>query len=127
MNKLPNTLKEMRLERGISLADFSSMIGISTSYLCMLEKGGRRVSKEIVNKVLEGITDLSTEEKHRLQSSILEVHISNIKEIQKRITGLTTTFFYKISNGTTEGLEDLANSISELIKQLAKMDITKES
>lgn len=63
MKNLGNLLKDMRLERGISLREFSSDLGISHAYLNKLEKGidprtGKPVipSIETLTKIAEGLS-----------------------------------------------------------------------
>lgn len=60
---LGHLLKEMRLERGISLREFSSDLGISHAYLSKLEKGvdprtGKTVipTIETLTKIAEGLS-----------------------------------------------------------------------
>jgi len=119
-------LKNIRRSRNISLVDFSCMIGISTSYLCMLEKGGRDLTPDIVSKITFSLPDISLNEKHDLETIIQKDIIGNIEKTQKHILNLITQFFYRLKNGIDEGLEELSKQIIELISKLKDKDLTYE-
>jgi len=118
-------LKNIRKNRGISLVNFSRMIGISISYLSLIEKGERNLTQEIVNKIITNLPDLSLNERHDLENIIKQDRMGNIEKTQKYILNLITQFFYRLKN-KIDGLEELAKQIIELISKLKEKYLTDE-
>ena len=99
MKKENIVLKQIRIIRGISLVDFARMLEISISYLCMIEKGDRDLSKNLVTKVHKILPDLSLNEKHDL-NVILERNLrGDLEKTQKHVLNLITQYFYRVKNG----------------------------
>ena len=44
-------IKTIRTSRGLSQKDFSAEVGVSTNFLCLVEKGKRNLSNENIEKV----------------------------------------------------------------------------
>lgn len=57
-----NKIRRYRKQKGMNLEEMSSKIGISTGYLCHLEKGTRRnPSTEIMEKISKVLNKTITE------------------------------------------------------------------
>ncbi len=117
-----NIVRKIRLKRELSLSNFSSMLGISLSYLCLVEKGDRKLSKEMAEKIIKALPDITKKEKLSLEKAIF----FNSKEMQKYIMALIADFFYKINNGLTSDMTSLVNKIVGAIKKLERKDVTNE-
>lgn len=51
-----NSIRKYRKEKGMNLEELSKKIGISTGYLCHLEKGTRKnPSREVMEKISEAL------------------------------------------------------------------------
>jgi len=51
-NKLGSLLRRFRRDKEETQGDMASKLGISVSYLCQIEKGGRELTPTIYSKVL---------------------------------------------------------------------------
>ena len=58
-----NRIKEIRLEKGISLSDLASKSGVSAGYICHLENGSRKNPSVVIMKKIA----------HALGKNIIEV------------------------------------------------------
>lgn len=117
-------LKKIRTDRNLSLSAFSCLIGISTSYLCVLEKGTRVLSQKLVNKVTKNIPDISSNEKIEIKITVEKDLFLNTKEIQKHITKLITEFFYRRKNDLG-GLDTIADEIEVILNNATKQHTPK--
>jgi len=115
-------LKQIRVDRKISLTRFACMLEISTSYLCMIENDQRDLSGDLINKILKVLPDLSLVEKHELN----QVLDKDIEKAQKQVLNLITQFFYRVRQGIKDGLDELFDAIVNLIKKFREEDIVPE-
>lgn len=46
-------IKTIRISRGVTQKVFSERLDISTNYLCLIEKGNRKPSDEVISKIAD--------------------------------------------------------------------------
>lgn len=57
-----NKIRKYRKEKGMNLEEFSKVVGISTGYLCHLERGTRKnPSMEIMERIANSLNKTITE------------------------------------------------------------------
>lgn len=84
--KFGEKLKEIRLQKDYSLYDLGDKVGVSHSYIDLIEKGKRRASKKVIDKLLkvfpeceDELTDLYMAEK------IPENYLKRLQEIKNSV------------------------------------------
>lgn len=120
--KSNHIIKDLRTLRKLPMAIFASMLGISTSYLSLLESGKREIQPQIIEKILAVLLDLTTEEKESLLKikQSLETPEQDLEKQHKKIMGLISEYFYRLQNKIIEKIEELKKQIIDLIDELNK-------
>jgi len=121
MNSI-NIIKQIRTKRNFSANAFAIKLMISVVYLSMLENNKKKLSKRIVEKIVEIFPDLTNEERLSLENSIYY----DVQETKKYITSLMSDFFYNLKQDNTERAKEDFELLKKAMGKLAKVDWTDE-
>ncbi len=119
-NDLTNIVSKIRKERrtkGLSQSDLSKKLGISASYLNLLESGRRTITVPLLikigNELALSLKDLTVESNKRMLSDVMEVLSNEIFE-DLDITNLDTTEFIGNNPNIAKALLTLNDSYKSL-------------
>ena len=123
-------LKKQRINRGFSQAELSKTIGISPSYLNLIESGKRKISLSLLIKAAEkldlSIKDFSTESNKRLLSDVMDV-LSNEIFDDLKITNHDTSDFIGSNPNIAKALLTINDSLKsfkeDMQNRLETMDV----
>lgn len=115
--KSNNILRQIRTSRGFSANAFAVKLMISVVYLSMIENDRKKLSRRIVERVIEIFPDLKQEEKIALENAIY----FDVEETQKFIMSLTIDFFSNVKHDNLEQAQAKCEEIKEAMEKLAKL------
>ncbi len=124
-------LKKQRIDKGFSQAKFSKSIGISPSYLNLIENGKRKIPLSLLIKAAEeldlSVKDFSTESNKRLLSDVMDV-LSNEIFDDLKITNHDTSNFIGSSPNIAKALLTINDSYKsfkeDMQNRLETIDVT---
>jgi len=122
-----NRIRELREERGLSLAEFAAKAGISTSYLSEIERGAKKPSLKTMDKIAASLNvslsqlvsleqecdgGLSVGDKIRL---IREESGLNLSKCAEQI-GISVSYLSEIERGNVNPSVDTLKAIAKILK-----------
>ena len=124
-------LKKQRIDKGFSQAKLSKSIGISPSYLNLIESGKRKIPVSLLIKVADhlklSIKDFSTESNKRLLSDVMDV-LSNEIFDDLKITNHDTSNFIGSNPNIAKALLTINDNFKsfkeDMQNRLETMDVT---
>jgi len=123
-------LKKQRISKGFSQAELSKTIGISASYLNLIESGKRKIPLSLLIKAADkldlSIKDFSTESSKRLLSDVMDV-LSNEIFDDLKITNHDTSDFIGSNPNIAKALLTINDSFKsfkeDMQNRLETMDV----
>ena len=123
-------LKKQRISKGFSQAELSKTIGISPSYLNLIESGKRKIPLSLLIKAADkldlSIKDFSTESSKRLLSDVMDV-LSNEIFDDLKITNHDTSDFIGSNPNIAKALLTINDSFKsfkeDMQNRLETMDV----
>ena len=113
LSEYGKTLRKIRIDKGLTLAQMAKAIGITSAYLSTIERGKRNIPKSLTQDVI-GHYELSNEQVEELQKAelqsmdSLEIELSDV-DLDKKT--LVFTIAKNLKNMTCEQVEMIKNIV----------------
>ena len=121
--KLSIVMTKIRANRGLLSRDVAMAMGISPSYLSIIEKGKRPAPKNFTTELTE-LLGLKIEEQRELAEAILEnqkgceVKENTLTTIKKELFALLSKAFAQLQSNISEIEDSLIDRLNEFMQML---------
>ena len=113
LSEYGKTLRKIRIDKGLTMAQMAKAIGITSAYLSTIERGNRKIPKNLTQNII-GHYELSNEQATELQKAeylsmdSFEIELSAVS-LHKRI--LVLSLAKNLKNMTYEQVEMIKNIV----------------